>query len=427
MRVTHVITRLIIGGAQENTVYSVLGLREKPGLQVDLLTGPSHGPEGSLEDRFSRSPGALRVVPELVRPIRPWRDWQALRTLRAIFRSEKPDIVHTHSGKAGIVGRLAAAQAGVPIIIHTIHGPSFGPFQGGLANTVFRYAERRAAKVTTHFVTVADAMKSQYLAAGIGRPEQYTRIFSGFALDPFLRTTNDANLRAQFGFALDDIVVGKVGRLVPLKGHDDLFAIAPALVKACPRLKFLLVGDGHWRERFDRQARAQGLEKHFAFAGLVPPEAVARLVGIMDIVVHLSSREGLARALPQALAAARPIVAYDCDGAGEVCLENQTGFLVKPGDLATLRERVLRLAAEPELRSRLGQCGRQFVRERFPVQRMVDELYSLYHRLAQSEAARGKLPLGAPSTPENPRAARSFFNAAARLIAPRQPARLQTR
>jgi glycosyltransferase involved in cell wall biosynthesis len=142
------------------------------------------------------------------------------------------------------------------------------------------------------------------------------------------------------------------------------------------------VGDGENRARFGNLAKELGLAKHFIFAGLVPPEAVARLVGIMDLVVHLSLREGLARALPQALATARPVIAYDCDGAREVCLENETGFLVRPGDLETLQERVLRLAQDPAMRARFGQRGRQFVRERFPVQRMVDELHALYLRLA---------------------------------------------
>jgi glycosyltransferase involved in cell wall biosynthesis len=384
MRVTHVITRLIVGGAQENTVASVLGLKDKADLKVDLISGRSEGPEGSLEKQFANQSGMLRILPELVRPIRPWKDWLALRRLRELFRQDRPDIVHTHSGKAGVLGRLAAAGAGVPIIVHTIHGPSFGPFQGALPNLVFRTAERRAAKVTTHFVTVADAMKRQYLSAGIGRPDQYTRIFSGFILEPFLSAANDLQLRAQFHLRPEDIVVGKIARLVKLKGHDDLLKIAPSLIQDCPAIKFLLVGDGEWRERFENQARALGLEKRFIFTGLVPPEAVARLVGIMDLVVHLSLREGLARALPQALAAARPVVAYDCDGAGEVCMENETGFLLKPGDLAGLRERVLRLAGDRELRTRLGGRGQQFVRERFAVGHMVDELYQLYKRLAKT-------------------------------------------
>jgi glycosyltransferase involved in cell wall biosynthesis len=381
MRVTHVITRLIVGGAQENTIASVLGLQGKRGLETRLISGPSPGPEGSLESCFAGSPQLLTHLPDLVRPIHPWKDYLAWRNLVRMFRAESPDIVHTHSGKAGVLGRLAAARAGVPLIVHTIHGPSFGPFQGLVANGVFRYAERRAAKVTHHFVTVADAMKEQYLAAGIGKPEQYTRIFSGFPLEPFLSATNDPVLRTRWGISPDDIVVGKIARLFKLKGHDDLFDVAPGLVRERPKVKFLLVGDGPWRERLEKRARDAGLEKHFIFTGLVPPAEVPRLVGIMDLLVHLSLREGLPRALPQALAAARPVVAYDCDGAREVCLDGETGILLRPGDVNGLMAAMKRLVDDAVLRRRLGQRGQEFVRERFPVERMVDDLYALYMKL----------------------------------------------
>jgi glycosyltransferase involved in cell wall biosynthesis len=381
MRATHVITRLIVGGAQENTVASVLGLRRKGGLDVDLIAGPTLGSEGSLESAFADCPSLLTIVPQLVRPLHPWKDGFAWRQLTRLFRARRPEIVHTHSGKAGILGRLAAARARVPIIVHTIHGPSFGPFQGRAANWLFRLAERYAASTTTHFVVVAEAMKRQYLAAGAGRPDQYTTIFSGFALEPFLSSTNDSQLRARFGLAPDDVVIGKIARLFRLKGHDDLLAVAPTLVRRCSRIKFLLVGDGPWRGRLENQVRKLGLDKHVVFTGLVAPSAVPPLVGIMDLLVHLSLREGLPRALPQALAAARPVVAYNCDGAEEVCLENETGFLVRPGDLPALSDRLLRLAQDPALRQRLGLRGQQFVRERFGVQRMVDDLYQLYLRL----------------------------------------------
>ena len=385
MRVTHVITRLIVGGAQENTVASVFGLRGKPGLEVNLISGPSFGREGSLESLFTQS---LTILPELVRPIHPWKDWLALRRLTSLFREQRPQIVHTHSGKAGILGRLAAARAGVPVIIHTIHGPSFGDFQNPLANWVFRAAERHAAKKTAHFVAVADAMIRQYLAAGIGRPEQYTKILSGFPLEPFLSASNDPAVRAKWGIAPGDIVIGKIARLFKLKGHDDLFAVAPALARSDPRVKFLLVGDGPWRGRFEQRAQALGLEKQFIFTGLVAPAEIPALVGIMDILAHLSRREGLPRALPQALAAGKPVVAYDCDGAREVCLENQTGFLLRPGDLAGLRKRLTALAVDAELRGRLGMAGREFVKERFPVERMVDDLYALYLKLSVGTANR---------------------------------------
>src|ERR1035438_6455208 len=219
MRVIHVITRLIVGGAQENTIASVLGLREKPGLDVTLVAGPSSGPEGSLESLLADGPPVLTLVPELVRPVSPWQDYLAWKRLTELFRGRQPDIVHTHSGKAGILGRLAAAHAGVPIIVHTIHGPSFGDFQGFIPNLLFKNAERFAAGATTHFVSVAQAMTRQYLAAGIGRPEQYTRIFSGFALEPFLDAHPDAELRRRWQIDANDIVIGMISRLFKLKGH----------------------------------------------------------------------------------------------------------------------------------------------------------------------------------------------------------------
>lgn len=388
MRVTHVITRLIVGGAQENTIASVLGLRRIPGLTVDLLAGPTRGPEGSLESALAEIPEGLTLVPHLVRPVHPWNDFLALRHLTRLFRSRRPDLVHTHSGKAGVLGRLAAARAGVPIIVHTVHGPSFGAFQGPLANLLFRSAEARAARVTTHFVSVADAMTQQYLAAGIGRTEQFTRIFSGFPLAPYLAAQNDPALRARFGLAPEDIVIGKVARLFKLKGHDALFAIAPALVAACPQIKFLLVGDGVWRARFEQMARATGLERHFVFTGLVPPDEIPALLGIMNLLVHLSEREGLPRALPQALAAGRPVVAFDCDGAREVCRDGETGFLVRPGHLHGLTERLLLLARDAKLRAELAARGREFVRAHFAVELMVANLHRLYVTLATERGMR---------------------------------------
>jgi glycosyltransferase involved in cell wall biosynthesis len=382
MRVTHIITRLIVGGAQENTVATVLGLRQKPGVEASLISGPTIGPEGSLESEVSKIPALLEIVPELVRPVHPLKDFLALRKLENLFREQKPDIVHTHSGKAGILGRLAAKRAGVPIVIHTIHGPSFGEFQNAAANFIFRSAEKKAARATTHFIVVAEAMKKQYLAAGIGKPEQYTKIFSGFPLEPFLAVKNDLELRKKLGIAPGDFVIGKIARLFKLKGHDDLFAVATELVRRNPKIKFLLVGDGEWRGRFEDFAKSLGLETHFIFAGLVPPAEVPRYVGVMDALVHLSLREGLPRALPQALAAAKPVVAYDCDGAREICFDGKTGFLIQPGDLQSLAEKIILLSNDPALREKLGKSGSDFVRDNFAVEKMVDAIYTLCLKLA---------------------------------------------
>jgi len=381
VRVTHVITRLVIGGAQENTIATVLGLRQKSSVEVNLISGPTFGPEGSLEPDVKKIPGLLTIVPELVRPVHPLKDFFALRKLEKILRGQKPDIVHTHSGKAGILGRLAARRAGVPIVIHTIHGPSFGDFQNGLGNFIFRSAEKHAAFATAHFIVVAEAMKNQYLAAGIGRPEQYAKIFSGFALEPFLAARNDVALRKQLGIAPDDFVVGKIARLFKLKGHDDLFAVAPGLVRQNPKIKFLLVGDGGWRVRFEKMADELGLRNHFVFTGLVPPGEVPKFVGIMDALVHLSLREGLPRALPQALAAGKPVVAYDCDGAREICRDDETGFLISPGDKDKLATCLDVLINNQSLCRRLGEIGQQFVKENFSIEKLVNDQYNLYLKL----------------------------------------------
>jgi glycosyltransferase involved in cell wall biosynthesis len=250
-----------------------------------------------------------------------------------------------------------------------------------VANALFTAAERRAARATDHFVVVADAMARQYLAAGIGRPGQYTRVFSGFDLAPFLAARDDPALRRRLGLGPDDFVVGKIARLCALKGHDDLLAAAPAIVAAAPHARFLLVGDGAWRARLGAEAARRGLAGRCVFAGLVRPEEIPALVGVMDVLVHLSRREGLPRALPQALAGGRPVVAYDCDGAGEACLDGRTGFLVRPGDLAAFAGRVVALARDAGLRARLGEAGRDHVRGRFTVERMVDDLHALYLRL----------------------------------------------
>jgi glycosyltransferase involved in cell wall biosynthesis len=392
MRILHVITRLIVGGAQENTLASVLGLRRWSGWEVGLISGPSQGPEGSLEAVAQTVPGLLTLVPELVRPIHPWKDLLAWRRLVSLFRAQAPVLVHTHSGKAGILGRWAAHRARVPLVVHTIHGPSFGLFQGPLSNLSFRWAERLAGRVTDHFVAVAQAMIRQYLAAGIGQPDQYTRILSGFDLAPYQAAQNDPTYRARWRLAREHLVIGTIARLFKLKGHDDLLEAAARVVRRQPQARFLMVGDGPWRQRLAVKADSLGLSDHVVFTGLVPPDEIPRLVGIMDIVVHLSRREGLARALPQALAAARPIVAYDCDGAGEVCLPDQTGYLVQPGNLAELENRLHQLGQNPDLRSRLGQQGQEFVRSLFPVEKMIADLAQLYQTLLESKGL--SLPRG---------------------------------
>jgi glycosyltransferase involved in cell wall biosynthesis len=227
-------------------------------------------------------------------------------------------------------------------------------------------------------------MSRLYLAAGIGRPEMYTRIFSGFVMEPFLHAENDPQLRTRLGFASDDFVIGKIARLASLKGHDDLLAATRALLPDLPRARLLFVGDGAERARIESAARNLGLGDKVVFTGLLPPDEVPRYVGVMDCLAHLSTREALSRALPQALAAGKPVVSYDFDGADEVCLDGRTGFLVRTGDVAQVTRRLRELATDANLRRQLGEAGRNLVRESFRVERMLDDLYTLYVKLARA-------------------------------------------
>jgi glycosyltransferase involved in cell wall biosynthesis len=380
MRIGHIITRLIVGGAQENTVSSCIGLR-KLGHDVDLVIGPQTGPEGSLYDQAKVVGVPIIIVDELRRAPNPWLDVSACLALRRLFVRKRYDVVHTHSGKAGLAGRIAAKMARVPIIVHTIHGPSFYEYQNPVANWAFRWAEQVAGACTTQFVSVADAMTEQYLAAGIGAPNKYVTIHSGMNIEAFLNASRDNSLRESLGISGNDLVVGKIARLFRLKGHEFLFAAAPRIVAAVPGAKFLLVGDGIYRQRFERLVTHMGLRSHFIFAGLVPPQEIPRYVASMDVVAHLSLREGLPRALPQALACGKPVVAFDVDGAREVCLDGDTGLLVRAKDVNALADAVIRLLQDTALAHRMGAQGRELVRERFSEVRMVQQLDELYRRL----------------------------------------------
>ncbi len=250
LRILHISTRLILGGSQENTILSCEGQAER-GHAVRLLYGPIYGPEGSLLERARRHPGIETVeVPHLVRDLSPISDLRAYRELRRMIGNFKPDVVHTHSSKAGVLGRMAAWKQGTPCVVHTIHGLPFHPYQSKLRNAVFIAAERVAAKRCHAIVAVAEAMREQALAAGVGRPEQYRIVYSGMEVDQLVNPAwSRAQARAELGYADDDFVLATISRLAELKGHDDLLDALGPLLRERPNLKLLWVGDGWWHDR----------------------------------------------------------------------------------------------------------------------------------------------------------------------------------
>ena len=389
MRILHLITRLILGGAQENTVLTCEDLQRIHGDEVLLVTGPAIGPEGSLIERVHRNGVPLEVLDALRREIRPLNDWRSYREIKRAIRRFRPDVVHTHSGKAGLLGRMAAHALGVPAIVHTIHGAPFHPYQSRGARAVFRACERYAAGRCDALVSVADAMTELAVAAGVAPREKFVTIYSGMEVEPFLHANEHrAEARARLGYDDSHVVVGKVARLFHLKGHEYVVRAARRAVAQQPNLRFLFVGDGILAPEIRGQVRDAGLDKYFQFTGLVPPEQIPALLGAMDIVVHASLREGLARVLPQALIAAKPVVSYDIDGAREVIISGETGFLLPPESVAALADSICRLAADPAMRTRFGLTGRERFTEQFRHEHMTRELRALYERLLATRRPR---------------------------------------
>jgi glycosyltransferase involved in cell wall biosynthesis len=378
MRIVHVITRLIVGGAQENTLLSCEGQHDL-GHEVTLITGPPLGPEGSLMDRATGHGYRVEVVDDMRRAILPVRDYRSYRWLIRRFRELRPDVVHTHSSKAGIIGRWAARRAEVPAVVHTIHGLAFTASTSPVVNAAYKTLERRAAPITTRIVCVADAMRDQSLAAGIGRPEQYVTVYSGMKTEPFLKPpVPRAEVRRQLGLADEHVAVGTIARLFYLKGHDDLLDLAPDLCRRFPNLRFLWVGDGLLRGEFERRIAAMGLTDRFILTGLVPPERIPELTNVMDILVHPSRREGLARALPQGSLARCPVVTYDIDGNREAVIEGETGFVLPAFDKTRLSRALEQLIPDAERRKAMGEAGRRFALGRFDAKVMVDALERVY-------------------------------------------------
>jgi len=287
--------------------------------------------------------------------------------------------VHTHSSKAGIIGRYAAARAGVPAVVHTIHGLAFTASSSRMVNGFYKFLERRAAPLTSRIVTVADAMREQSLGAGIGRSEQYVTVYSGMETEPFLNPpVGRGEARRQLGWGPGDVAVGTIARLFHMKGHDDLLEMAPRLCGEFAGLKFLWVGDGILRESFEEQIGRMGLKERFIFTRLVPPERIPELTNAMDIVVHPSRREGLARAIVQGQLAAKPVIAYDVDGNREGFIDGESGYLVRAFDQQAFKCGLGELLKYENLRREMGRRGRAFALGRFSAEKMVESLEGVY-------------------------------------------------
>jgi glycosyltransferase involved in cell wall biosynthesis len=265
----------------------------------------------------------------------------------------------------------------------------FGAFESPLKNRLYINLERWAAHRCHAIVSVCDAMTQQALAAGVGKPQQLLTVHSGMDTEAFLNPRRSREqVREELGLAGDAVAFATVARLFELKGHDDILAVAPEVLSVNPRVRFVWIGDGILRDRLIADLQARGIRHAFHLTGLVPPDRIPELLAGVDAVIHPSLREGLARVLPQALLVGRPVISYDIDGAREVVLP-ETGILLKPRDLPGLAASILRLAADPALRSTMGAEGRLRFADQFRHETMTRQLRSLYERLLDATGSRG--------------------------------------
>jgi len=417
MKIVHIITRLILGGAQENTLITCKLLAQR-GHDVTLITGPAIGPEGELFEQTKNQKYDVIVIPKMIRAICPLYDTITYYQIKKHLKRLQPDIVHTHSAKAGILGRFAAynsarchceaCEAGRgnlkryawrllrrfasrndnvehyrPVIVHTIHGLAFHPYQSKWLNKFYIAIEKTTAKRTDFFISVADAMTAQAAAAGIGRPEQFCTAYSAIEEEDFLKPVSQQHkrdFRQEYGIAENAVVLITIARLFMLKGHKYIIESAKELSKRFDKAVWLFVGDGNLSDHFKKQVYQLGLAEKIKFTGLLPPSQIPLAIQSSDILIHCSLREGLARTLPQAMLCGKPAISFDVDGAREVVNET-TGRLIEPQNVEQLTEACAELIKDEKLRKKLGKAGRESVQENFAPKKMVDTIEALYKKL----------------------------------------------
>ncbi len=390
MKIVHIITRLILGGAQENTIITCKLLAQR-GHDVTLITGPALGPEGQLFEQTKDQGYKVIVIDKLRRAINPYNDIISYFQIKKHLRQLQPDIVHTHSAKAGILGRFAGHilkgqwAEKLPAVVHTIHGLAFHPYQSQWLNKFYIAVEKSAAKRTDFFISVADAMTTQANAVGIGKPEQFVTAYSAIEENDFLEPISQERkkqFRQKYGIDENAVVIVTIARLFMLKGHDYIIKSAKELSKRFENCVWLFVGDGNLTDHYKQQMCELRLTEKIKFTGLLPPSDIPLAIQSSDILVHCSLREGLARTLPQAMLCSKPAISFDVDGAREVVNEN-TGRLIEPKNVEQLIKACAELIENEELRKQLGQQGRESVKDKFAPDTMVNTIEEVYRKLLE--------------------------------------------
>ena len=383
IRVLRVIARMNVGGPAIHA--ELLTRRLDPErYRTVLVTGTEGDTEGNHLELHAQHLPDLVTIPDLGREIRGLQDLRSLRALRRVIRQFRPHVVHTHAAKAGTIGRLAAALARVPVVVHTFHGHVLRGYFSAGKEQVYRSIERGLAMVTDELVAVSPKVREELLEMGIGRPNAFSVVPLGFDLAPFeCAAACRGHVRTEFNIPASAPTVGIVARLVPIKAHELFFAAAEALHRIRPDMHFLVVGDGERRDELEQLVSARGLREVTHFLGWRAD--LARIYADLDVVLLTSRNEGSPVALIEAMACARPVISTRVGGVPDVVSHGETGWLVEAGDVADLVQRVIDVITQPDLSERIAVAGREKVFATYGAERLLADVDALYTRLLARE------------------------------------------
>lgn len=349
-----------------------------------LVTGRESPYEGNLYELAQNKGVEPIVIDALGREIFFKDDIRALIRLIRLINAEKPDIVHTHTAKAGTLGRIAAKLTGVPIIIHTFHGHVFHSYFGFFRTKFFLWLERLLAKFTDVIITVGDEQRAEIIKYKVALPEKIVAIPLGLNLKPFVFSKADPNqLRRELSLSERTLLVGIVARLVPIKNHDCFLEAARLVLDRYDEVRFLIIGDGELRSRLEQKARDLKLVSRVIFMGF--QHNLVKIYAGLDIVTLSSFNEGLPVALIEAMAASKPVISTDVGGVRDLILDGHNGLLVPSNDPASLAAAILYLLRKPERRKMMGIEGRKKTYPLFDKKRLVKDIDSLYQQLLSGE------------------------------------------
>ena len=387
IRVAHIITRIITGGAEENTLYTVEGL-DKGKYDVDIIVGEEF--KKDILNKVKNNYFDIIQIKGLKGKLNFLYDPIVLIKLINLFKKNNYDIVHTHITKTGILGRLAARIVGVPIIICGLHGSAFQAFDSKLLNWALIFFEKLTGRFTDAYISVSELLSEIYKEEGIGVQAKYFTVHSGMELDKFFNIREKVNRKrklAELGINLEPkhFIIGNVGRLEKVKGHKFLIEAFKKVQKerGDSFLKLLIIGEGEEKENLIKYAKKLGLEDNIIFTGY--RKDIAELMAIMDIFVLSSLREGLPRVLVQAAAVGVPSIAFNVDGVPEIVKDGYNGFLVKPRDVNQLTDKIIKYIDNRALIELHGQNGRNFVNGKWSIENMVNKVDEIYQNLIEEK------------------------------------------